>query len=205
MQTKVLKCLKCPEEEDEKKLNLTILTKTTAECNNVYHDKDPVPTKDGKFKSKSILVKNALRFGKKHTSSEEEFEENIDHLSAWEQLKIFQRSISDQDQMKEAPKTEISMKRKNLTRQTGMDGEEETETTKTESVQTIGMDHCNKTLGSTDSDFVNEPRKRIKKKKRRSQKRKWETRISQSSSLPDSLPPPYNEPPPYNTLPRQVS
>ena len=168
----------------------------------------------GKFKSKSILVKNALRLKKaqkRDPSALVAEEENIEELNAWQQLKIFQRSISDNANSAREAEEEKRQRRKGvMTRQKGFEIEEETGDLRTGVVKKV-----KRLLASTDSEESTKPRKKLKKKRRRSQRRKPQTtdkgdfespRCSDAvtQKIPHAIsPPPYRAPPEYDMLPLQ--
>ena len=118
----------------------------------------------GKFKSKSILVKNALRLKKSQKLDPSALvaeEENIEELNAWQQLKIFQRSISDNANSAREVDEEKRQRRKGvMTRQKGFEIEEETEDLRTGVVKKV-----KRLLASTDSEESTKPRKKLKKKR----------------------------------------
>ena len=214
--SKLLKCLRPPKyvpAEPNQKPPKSNITKALSEENSIENKNETQGF--GKFKSSSILVKNALRLKTRMPSpSKNTPEENIEGLNAWEQLKIFQKSFSDANSAK-VQEEENRQKRKGVvTRQKGFEIEDDNDTAEHGYYETLEKKKDPKRLlASTDSEESTKPRKRLKKKKRRSQRRKpdpadrvdLETLIpncSESTSV--ALPPPYRPPPKYRTLPQQV-
>ena len=212
-QSKLLKCLRPPEiVAVEQKSRLGVQNPDVQDELRDVEDTKKTPGL-GKFKSKSILVKNALRLNKSRKLELSELvaeEENIEELNAWQQLKIFQRSISDNANSAREADEERHRRKGVMTRQKGFEIEEETEDLRTGVVKKV-----KRLLASTDSEESTKPRKKLKRRRRRSQRRKPQTtdkgdfetpRCSKAvqQKIPHAtLPPPYRAPPEYNMLPLQ--
>ena len=213
-QSKLLKCLRPPENVAvEQKSRLAVQNPDVQDELRDVEDTNKTPG-FGKFKSKSILVKNALRLKKKQKHEPSALvaeEENIEELNAWQQLKIFQRSISDNANSAREVDEEKRHRRKGvMTRQKGFEIAEETEDLRTGVVKKV-----KRLLASTDSEESTKPRKKLKKRRRRSQRRKPQTTNKDDFETPScsdavqqkiphsTSPPPYRAPPKYNMLPLQ--
>ena len=138
----------------------------------------------------------------------------ICQLSAWDQLKLFQGTLS------EDPGEEDRPRRKRMIRQAGIDLEEDEATRHTDSFE------FRKTLASTDSEQSGGARRRPRRRKRWSMgedmRRQGQRRVvlegeacQEEDSSPwheevsspwheGRAPPSYRDPPEYQTLPRQV-
>ena len=210
-QSKLLKCLRPPEiVAVEQKSRLGVQNPDVQDELRDVEDANKTPG-FGKFKSKSILVKNALRLKKaqkRESSALVAEEENIEELNAWQQLKIFQRSISDNANSAREADEERHRRKGVMTRQKGFEIEEETEDLRTGVVKKV-----KRLLASTDSEESMKPRKKLKKRRRRSQRRKPQTTdkgdfetpscsdaVQQKYPHPPTSPPPYRAPPEYNML-----
>ena len=213
-QSKLLKCLRPPENiAVEQKSRLGVQNPDGQDELRDVEDTNKTPG-FGKFKSKSILVKNALRLKKSQKRDPSALvaeEENIEELNAWQQLKIFQRSISDNANSAREAEEEKRQRRKGvMTRQKGFEIEEETEDLRPGVVKKV-----KRLLASSDSEESTKPRKKLKKKRRRSQRQKPQTtdkgdfespRCSDAvtQKIPHAIsPPPYRAPPEYDMLPLQ--
>ena len=214
--SKFLKCLRPPENvtaEPNKRPSKTDTRKSLSKENSTEKEDKKETQGFGKFKSKSILVKNALRL-KAQMPSPSKNTEDVEGLNAWEQLKIFQKSFSDANSAKEHEEENRQKKKGMMRRQKGFEIEDENDFAEDGHYETlVKKKDPKRLLASTDSEESTMPRKRLKRKKRRSQRRKptstdrmdLETLIpncSESASI--TLPPPYRPPPKYRTLPRQV-
>ena len=216
--SKLLKCLRPPEyvpAEPNQRPPKTSTWKSLSKEDSTEIKEDKKETQGfGKFKSKSILVKNALRLKAQMPSSPSKNTQDVEGLNAWEQLKIFQKSFSDANSAKEQELEENRQKRKGvITRQKGFEIEEDFAEDGRHYETLVRKKDPKRLLASTDSEESTMPRKRLKKKKRRSQRKKPDTadrmdletlipNCSESASI--ALPPPYRPPPKYRTLPRQV-
>ena len=213
-QPKLLKCLRPPEiVAVDQKSRLGVQNPDVQDELRDVEDTKKTPGL-GKFKSKSILVKNALRLKKAQKREPLALvaeEENIEELNAWQQLKIFQRSISDNANSAREVDEEKRHRRKGvMTRQKGFEIAEETEDLRTGVVKKV-----KRLLASTDSEESTEPRKKMKRKRRRSQRRKPQTTDKGDFETPrcsdavqqniphTTLPPSYRAPPEYSMLPLQ--
>ena len=216
--SKLLKCLRPPEHvpaQPKQRPLQSNIRKSLSRENSTETENKKKTQGFGKFKSKSILVKNALKLKTRMPSpSKNTPEQNIEGLNAWQQLKIFQKSFSDANSAKEQEEGNRHKRKGIITRQKRFEMEEDNDTEEHGYYETlVKKKDPKRQLASTDSEESTMPRKRLKKKKRRSQRRKpdpaervdLETlspNCSESASV--ALPPPYRPPPKYRTLPRQV-
>ena len=218
--SRLLKCLRSPEyvraETNERRLELNV-RKSVSKENSTEKEESKIKTQGfGKFKSKSILVKNALRLKTRMPSpSKKTQEENIEGLNAWQQLKIFQKSFSDANSAKDQDEEKRQKRRGMIARQRGFEIEEDDDAPEPGFSETIiKKKDPKRLLASTDSEESTIPRKKMRRKKRRSQRRKSDVEdkvVPETKNCSElgtltlaSLPPPYRPPPEYRTLSREV-
>ena len=121
------------------------------------------------FKSKGILVRNALRLRKGMSPKKDKIEEedNIDDLNAWEQLELFQKTLHQEKRNMEEEARQATRPRGKLSRQPKFEDDE----IKAQGA-TKGTNNFKLKKPSTDSNLASTPKKKLKTRKSRSQRRK---------------------------------